>query len=203
MKFYKKGDKSKAICSHCGLVSTTFDYRDLIVAESNVKVSNVLAAVCDTCGKTVSTPAQSTSEIKKARENKTKSLEVMLPSVFLEVLNLAGTMIDSNANSEMIKRILQSYIHNYVNNKLELKSLIYKYEDFVSSIDGLETIPKKRISLKVSTKIDDELNVICKELNKNKTEMIKILVSSVKTDIVDNEDQRKIEEIRQASLICS
>lgn len=64
MKSYVKGDKSKAVCPQCGLVSTTFQYRDLTLKDSSKVVENVLVGVCDNCDMTVSTPGQSTAEIK-------------------------------------------------------------------------------------------------------------------------------------------
>lgn len=66
MKRYIQGDKSKAICQDCGLVDTTFDYRNLEIKESGKFVKNILVSLCDRCGSTVSTPAQSTPEIKRS-----------------------------------------------------------------------------------------------------------------------------------------
>lgn len=63
MKKYNVGDKSKAICPECGLVDTTFQYRNLTLEQSKKTVSNILVGVCDSCDKTVSTPAQSTPMI--------------------------------------------------------------------------------------------------------------------------------------------
>lgn len=42
---FKAGDKSKAICDKCGLVSTTFKI-----------IEGVLYGVCDKCNKKVSIP---------------------------------------------------------------------------------------------------------------------------------------------------
>lgn len=66
MKKYNAGDKSRAICSKCGLEDTTFQYRDLLLSEQNMMVHNILVGVCDGCGDTVSTPSQSTPQIQEA-----------------------------------------------------------------------------------------------------------------------------------------
>lgn len=63
MKKYNAGDKSKALCPECGLVNTTFQYRDLTLEQSKKTVPNILVGVCDSCDSTVSTPAQSTPMI--------------------------------------------------------------------------------------------------------------------------------------------
>ena len=63
MKKYNAGDKSKAICPECGLVETTFEYRDIFLEQHRKTVPNILVGVCDKCHQTVSTPAQSTPMI--------------------------------------------------------------------------------------------------------------------------------------------
>ncbi len=63
MKKYKVGDKSKAICPKCWMVATTFLTRDIKTTKTDIK--NVLCGVCDSCGLIVSTPAQTTIDIKR------------------------------------------------------------------------------------------------------------------------------------------
>lgn len=66
MKTVKVGDKSKAICEDCkAIVTTTFKIVNLPPSESLNAVKNVLAGVCDNCGRTVSIPHQSASTINK------------------------------------------------------------------------------------------------------------------------------------------
>lgn len=67
MKKYTEGDKSQAICDHCGkVVPTTFTYRDVLFNETMGKVKNLLVAVCDICGAVVSIPPESEPRIKDA-----------------------------------------------------------------------------------------------------------------------------------------
>ena len=57
MKLFTKGDKSRAICEDCGgLVSTTFDYRNVPFSDGKGEVKDILLAVCDDCGGVVATP---------------------------------------------------------------------------------------------------------------------------------------------------
>lgn len=65
MKKLVVGDKSKALCSCCGLVNTTFQNRDFALEESKKVVPNILVGVCDKCNQTVSIPHQSTPIIQK------------------------------------------------------------------------------------------------------------------------------------------
>jgi hypothetical protein len=69
MKILSTGDKGKGICHKCGLVETTFRYRDVLLKKSKKIIPNILVGVCDNCGDTISTPAQSTEAIKMVRDN--------------------------------------------------------------------------------------------------------------------------------------
>ncbi|WP_066737445.1 hypothetical protein [Cupriavidus sp. D384] len=65
---FHEGDKSRAICAHCGqLVSTTFVRRDLRFIDGKGSANNILVAICDECGDVVATPTQSTPAIRWAR----------------------------------------------------------------------------------------------------------------------------------------
>ena len=63
MKKYSKGDKSRAICENCGLVHTTFFYRNVTIEKHAIRI---LAGVCDRCDTVVAIPAQATATIKRA-----------------------------------------------------------------------------------------------------------------------------------------
>ncbi len=65
---FREGDKSKAICSHCGKVGgTTFVRRDVSFSDSSKRVAkNILVAVCDVCGQVVGIPPESMPAIREA-----------------------------------------------------------------------------------------------------------------------------------------
>ena len=74
MKQYKEGEKSQAICEHCGKVTpTTFAIRDVLFSETMGKVKNLLVAVCDICDRVVSVSPQSEPLIKEAVEELKKT----------------------------------------------------------------------------------------------------------------------------------
>ncbi|CAG9409839.1 hypothetical protein [Providencia alcalifaciens] len=196
MKLYIQGDKSKAICQDCGLVTTTFDYRNLEIKESSKIVKNILVGVCDCCGRTVSTPAQSTPEIKKEKEKDVISIEAILPSIYIEILNLACLRIDPNTSQEMNKRLLFLYVHNNKNDK-SIKDYIDNYDALLKIIPIMASMPKKRLSMKVSSKFANEFNELTQSLDKNKTETIKIIIASIKKDLIDNENSFMVDEFRK------
>lgn len=65
MSQYSEGDKSRGICSDCGLVETVFHTKDIKISQSNKLVHSILAGVCTKCGEVVSIPHQVVREIKK------------------------------------------------------------------------------------------------------------------------------------------
>lgn len=197
MKIYFSGDKSKAICPCCGLVDTTFKYRDVFLTETKKTVEKILVGVCDKCNQTVSTPAQSTPAIKAVREAATESIEAQLPSPYLEVLDLACYKINPDAAHEMRKRLVLFYIHKYATQEFALKKSIQAHIDFSKkiSVDS----PKKRFSMKVSKKSALEFNKLVSALNKTKTETLKSILAEIKVDILDGE--KFLPELRVLSAV--
>jgi len=69
MQLWNVGDKSEAICPTCRhRASTSFEIRDVPVAERNIVVPNVLVAICNDCGEIAAIPAQSAPLLKEALE---------------------------------------------------------------------------------------------------------------------------------------
>lgn len=63
---FKENEKSRAICSCKGLVTTTFLYRDVPFSDKSGIVKNILVGVCDECSSVVSVLPQTTPQIKEA-----------------------------------------------------------------------------------------------------------------------------------------
>lgn len=64
MKTLFEGDKGKAICEHCGPVTTTYLYRDVSLSFGDKIVKDILVEVCDKCDSVASIPNQVTPVIK-------------------------------------------------------------------------------------------------------------------------------------------
>lgn len=77
MAFLKENDRSRALCEHCGLVSTTFLHR--LVTMGHAGAIHVLAGVCDNCARVVSIPAQSKPAIKNVIEHTESTQGTFVP----------------------------------------------------------------------------------------------------------------------------
>lgn len=197
MKVYFPGDKSKAMCASCGLVETTFQYRDVLLKESRRTVKNILVGVCDQCGATVSTPAQSTPAIREARETASESIEAQLPSTYLEVLDLACLKIDPDAVQDMRKRLVLFYIHKHAINEFHSEDSLLAYREFLNAIPEDVILPKKRFSMKISRRSALEFDLVAQSFNQTKTDTLKAIMAEIKLDILDNE--KMLPELRAIS----
>lgn len=191
MKIRFAGEKSKAMCENCGLVSTTFAYRDVPLAQSGKIVKDILVGVCDQCSSVLSTPAQSTSAIRAEREREQISIEAVLPSPYIEVLDLACQKISTKASQEMRKRLLLFYVHQYATGELDWKDASQAYRDFLPLIPKDIALPKKRISLRVSRKMADEFDGVVIAANQSKTSTLKFIIAAIKTDVLDKNSELK------------
>lgn len=55
MKIHEPGDKGLALCDSCGIVDTTFKFRETAGADGQLQTE--LVAACDVCDATIAAPA--------------------------------------------------------------------------------------------------------------------------------------------------
>jgi hypothetical protein len=183
MRLLTQGERGKAICEHCGPVTTTYMYKDVPLLETGKLVKDILVGVCDTCNEVASIPAQSTPAIKREREKATRPIEALLPAPYIEVLDLAAYKISSNATTVMRKQLIFFFLHR----QRETQSWSADWEMFEQSFGSDVKLPNKRLSFKVSPKMEDDFLTVASFLNMTKTETLKSLILGVKKDILDKE----------------
>lgn len=181
MKLLFQGDKGKAICEHCGPVTTTYLYRDVPLSDSGKVVKEILVGECDKCHSVASIPAQSTPAIKAEREKATKSIEAVLPAPYLEVLDMAAFKISSGATTEMRKYLVLAYLHKH----LEGKKKPSDWTVFENAFTKKAKLPSKRLSFKVSAKAENDFILVADIFGDNKTNTLKTIINEIKEDILD------------------
>jgi hypothetical protein len=181
VKLLLQGHRGKAICEHCGPVSTTYFYRDVPLSGSQRLVKNILVGICDTCDAITSIPAQSTPAIKTQREKATKSIEAVLPAPYLDVLDMAAFKISSNSTTEMRKFLVLSYLHKYLKHRKRFSD----WTAFESTFCDDLHLPTKRLSFKVSPQVAFDFLTVKDNLHMNKTDTLKTIIHDIKEDILD------------------
>ena len=181
MKLLFLGDKGKAICEHCGPVTTTYLYRDVPLSDSGKVVKDILVGECDKCHSVASIPAQSTPAIKAEREKATKSIEAVLPAPYIEVLDMAAFKISSRATTEMRKYLVLTYLHKQHESKTKPSDWTVFELGFAKDIK----LPTRRFSIKVSSKMEDEFLSVKNMFNMSKTDTLKTIINEIKEDILD------------------
>lgn len=196
MRIIKEGDAQIAICNHCGKITGHYVLRNLISSETEIVIKNILALVCDNCGATVATPAQSTPAIKYGLSIK-HSIEVRVPAHFIDILNLAVQKIDPNLNENFYKTIILYYInlfHSKKKNVYELKSLL--------DLDIAKAKASKKLSLKINEKQNNVLQeVINQQSIFKQSELIKIIILAIYYDILCEKDKDVILNLQKFSFI--
>ena len=203
MKFYKSGERSKAVCESCAdIVATTFAYRDVPFSDDSGSVPNLLVAVCDRCGDVVAIPAQSTPSIRNARETASKPIEVNLPAPYMEVLDYATYIIDPMVTTEFRKHLLVYYIRRTASREDGPSTIgsLFKRKSVQFTTNG---VPKRRLSFKVTPRLNNDLNLIMESAGLRRTDVIKGLVIQIKNEIVEPKRPRHLAELqRLAVVIC-
>lgn len=188
MRILKEGAKSKAICSNSGDIEPiTYFYRDFQL-KNGVKISNVLQGVCDTCGKAITVPAQSTPKIQQYLQDKDISLEVRVPPILEDVLYHISYKSHVET-STALKCIIQFYSNKI---KRENNKSIINYIAGIKNNHPLwEGTKRSRISMKISKSIDEKITEIIIQASINKTEYITGLLVKAKEDLIEKVNSKE------------
>jgi len=190
MKILKVGDTKKAACNACELFQDiTFQLRDTPFSDGTGIVKNVLVGVCNVCDSVVVLPHQSTPAVKKQLEKQKKSLESRVPAHMIDILNLVSDKL--GGGTEFVPNILKYYIHALSNNEISSKNI----SRYLNS-DLAKGVAQKRISLK-GRHLEEELTLL-KELIKveSTTDLLKIVVLKINDDVLVNEKQKPMKQLK-------
>ena len=203
MNLYAPGDKGRAICHECGLVTTTFAYKDVPFSDGSGLVKDILVAVCDQCASVVAIPPQSTPAIKAEREKATVSLEAVLPAVYLEALDLACYRIEPKAGQDFRKRLLTYYVHSFAHNVKAAEQLAKNIHNIPPEFNRQNDQIAKRLSLKVTNNISDDIKSIMCVTKMTKTDVVKSLVVQINNDIIRPKTPKKCEQLRMLAAVSA
>lgn len=190
MKILKVGDTKKTACGTCkSFQDVTFQLRDTPFNDGSGIVKNVLVGVCDACDSVVLLPHQSTPAVKKQLEKQRKSLETRVPAHMIDILNLASDKLGGGA--EFVPNIIKYYIHALSNNEI-CSNNISRY----LKSDLAKGVAQKRISLK-GRHLEEEV-ILLKEIIKveNTTDLLKIVVLKINDDVLVNEIQKPMVQLK-------
>ena len=204
MKIFQVGDKSKAFCNHCSdLVGTTFLRRDVPFSDGKGLAKSILVGACDTCGQTVSIPAQSTPAISKARKEPVESIEVNLPAMFVDVLDCAAFAIDNRASTDFRKTILTFFMHTAAHDARapkRLKDLRKVADERFPAPRGAE---RRRLSMKVTASLMEEVHSLEQKTAMNTTDLVKSMVCLVQEDLLTKPQHDLFRQLRVISAISA
>jgi len=163
MHFFRAGDRVRAVCDLDGRVEATFAYRDVPFSDGIGDVKGILSGVCPVCERIIVIPPQSTPMIRDARRDSLRSLEFNVPAVYVEMLDAASYRIDAGATSEFRKPLLMYYVHRMATGKDALDDLGPYIREAL--VPPGQSMPKRRLSMKVSSKSHTELASLVKGLS--------------------------------------
>lgn len=203
MKLFREGDKSKAFCKSCArIVGTTFARRDVPFSDDAKMVAKeILVGVCDVCGSTVSIPAQSTPAISKVRKEKAESIEARLPAIYVDVLDYAAHSIDVEASTEFRKTLLTFFVHRAANRSEAASSLISSHEKAKLEFPEIRGGTRRRLSLKVAPRINEDFRNLTIGTKLTTTEIIKSVVYEIRGDVLENPKPELISQLRTISAV--
>jgi hypothetical protein len=186
-KFWRAGDRSRAICEHCeSVVETCFEYRTYPLSKPRVDVPDVLVAVCTVCDRIVAVPYQSSPRLNEARKAADAPLEARIPRHLEDVLAVVASHYGRN-DSEFRSVIVRYYLHALG----ESDSLARHIRDLASN-DLARGTADERLSLKVQAPVlarawDSARNAGMR----SKTDMVKGAIIAAAEDLDTREGRKR------------
>lgn len=192
-KFWRAGDRSRAICEHCGgVVETRFEYRTYALSKPRVDVPDVLVAVCAVCDRTVAVPYQSSPKLNEARKAAEAPLEARIPKHLEDVLAVVASHYGRN-DSEFRGVILRYYLYAIG----ESDSLARHIRELASG-DLAAGPANERLSLKIQQPVLSRAWETARNAGmRSKTEMVKGAIIAAAEDLETREGRKRRETLSE------
>jgi len=201
---FHPGEKGRALCETCGLVSTTFDYRDVPFQDGSGTVQDILVAVCDTCGMVVAIPPQSTPAIAAARPTATIPLEASLPAPYLEILDLCAHRIDPALGTGFRKALVLHALDGAAHDPDVADALPDALARIRAALGDAESAgPRRRLSLKITTRTARDLDAVMETTGLAKTDVIKALIGRLHAEIIAPETPVDLKTLRALAAVAA
>ena len=162
---------------------------------------DVLVGVCDVCGDVVAIPAQSTPSIREARARELVSVEAKLPAVYVDVLDLAAYAIDPQVSTDFRKVMLTWFVHRCATETSGVSSLLEAHGYARATFPERRGIARRRISMKVSPRVESDFRLLEEGTALNKTELLKSVVWRIRDEILESPRKTVIRQLKDLSTI--
>ena len=199
MKLLLEGHKEQAICERDGMTTITYVRRDVPFSDGRGVAKDILVGVCDVCKEVVSIPPQSTPAIRAAREVATQPIEANLPAAYIDALDLACYRLNPTATPELRKRLLMYYLVRSRTDKRLQRSIGSRRDLAIAQSKPI----KRRLSMKVTPAFATALDMLCMDVNLNRTEALKALVAKINEDIVKPARPQRLDELKALAAVVA
>ena len=204
MRVHRDNDKGRALCSRCeGLVTTTFRRRDVPFSDGKGLARHILVGVCDVCDQVVAIPAQSTPPIREARQRQLKAIEATLPALYVDVLDYAAHTIDHTTSTDFRRVLLTYFLHRAARDEKAAGKLLTSHEQALVLFPEVRGSARRRLSMKVPVRVDDDLQALKRSTALSTTELLKSLVYDIQTDVLAAPKPALLRELRALAVVTA
>jgi hypothetical protein len=187
MRIYKLGEKSKGLCETCGkVVPTTFALREVYLEETGATVPDVLVAVCDSCGQTVSIPHQSTPRLAAARRAKTRKLEARIPRHLDDALRLVAQELDTPCE------VFSPLLFQYYFEKVASSRTVANWVGGLAAAETVRGIKDCRLSLRLSdSQWETATRALARTGLQGRSALVQALILAAVQDVFERRSARR------------
>lgn len=204
LNLFEEGDKRTAACPNCEQVTaTTFLRRNIPLNEGEGMAKAILTEVCDVCGTVAALPAQSMPAVRETRQRGMKSLEALLPAIYMDVLDLASYGVNPANSPEFRKVLMTVYFHRYASGQYSMRDLIDARAAARLHYKERRGGARRRLSMRMSGRAADDLGKLTHETRMSQTDVVKSVIFRIQKDVLETRDPELLKELVVLSLFAA
>jgi hypothetical protein len=204
LNLFEEGERRMAACPHCAqTAATTFARRNIPLNEGEGMAKAILVEICDACGAIAAIPAQSMPAIRETRQRGMKSLEALLPAIYMDVLDLALYGINPANSSEFRKIMMAVYFHRFASGLCPARELIEARAAARTHYKERRGGARRRLSMRMTSRVADDLAKLTQETRMSQTDVVKSVIFRIQQDVLELRDPALIKELVSLSLFSS
>jgi hypothetical protein len=155
------------------------------------------------CDEVVAIPAQSTPAIRETRQKEVKAIEAQLPAIYLDMLDLAAYTIDSASSTEFRKVLMILYLHRFASGEYPRERLMRAHRSAVARFKEQRGAARRRLSMKVTPRIAEDIKTLTEDTEMNQTEVIKSVIYQIQIDVIEGRKPALMKELGALAVISA
>lgn len=126
-----------------------------------------------------------------------------MPAIYLDALDLAAYTVDKQSSTEFRKVLMTVYLHRFASGEYAASELIKARAAAQSLYEERRGGARRRLSMKVTARIAEDLRNLVRETEMSQTDIIKSIIFQIQSDVLESRKPALMKELGTLSLLAA